>query len=65
MTNECKEELTRKFKELLDQWENNPKRMKDGASYEKTFGEMMQQFEHEVFQKSLGDLPKGKNSKKK
>jgi len=65
MNQETKDELSRRFHELLDQWEKNPERMKSGLLYEKSFVEMMREFEQEVFQKSLGNLPKDKNSKKK
>jgi hypothetical protein len=65
MNKTTKDELANKFKELLDQWEKNPERMQSGLNYEKSFVEMMRQFEQEVFQKSLGDLPKDKNFKKK
>ena len=47
-----------------DQWENNPGRMKSGYEYEKTFVEMMKQFELEIFQQSMGETG-SKNYKKK
>lgn len=65
MEQSTKNALANKFKELLDQWEKNPERMKSGLKYEKSFIDMMREFEQEVFQKSLGDLPKDKNFKKK
>lgn len=65
MNKSDKEALAKKFVELLEQWESNPARMKDGLSYEKTFIDMMQNFEQEVFQKSVGNLPHDKNLKKK
>ncbi|MBI4945978.1 MAG: hypothetical protein HY840_06215 [Bacteroidetes bacterium] len=60
-----KEKMAIRLKELLEQWENNPQRMKSGFTYEQTFVEMMRTFEKEVLQASIGDTPKGKNAKKK
>lgn len=60
-----KEKMAIRLKELLQEWENNPLRMKSGFTYEQTFVEMMQTFEKEIFQESIGELPKDKNAKKK
>lgn len=60
-----KEKITKRLKELIDEWENDPKRMQSGRDYEKTFIEMMRTFENEVFQQSVGKVPRSKNSKKK
>lgn len=59
-----KEKAAIRLKEMLDQWENNPGRMKSGYEYEKTFVEMMKQFELEIFQQSMGETG-SKNYKKK
>ena len=45
-------------------WENSPEREKSGYLYEKTFTEMWQTLGKEIFQKSIGELPKDKNAKK-
>jgi hypothetical protein len=50
---------------MLEQWENNPERMKNGFQYEKTFVDMMRVFEKELFQASVGEVSKDKNAKKK
>jgi len=60
-----KEKMAFRLKELLEKWENNPLRMKSGFAYEQTFVEMMQTFEKELFQESIGEIPKDKNAKKK
>jgi len=56
---------TNLFRENYIAWLNNPDRMKNGYNYEKTFVEMMQQIESEVFKESLGEVPSNRNSKKK
>ena len=38
--------------------------MESGYSYESTFVEMMRKVSQEVFQSSVGKVPKSKNSKK-
>lgn len=60
-----KSKAVKKLKELIDQWENNPERMKNGYNYEKTFVETMHELEKYIFQQSLGEIPKDKNFKKK
>jgi hypothetical protein len=60
-----KEKMANRLKEMLAQWENNPERMKSGFQYEETFVKMMRQFEKEVFQESVGEISRDKNSKKK
>jgi hypothetical protein len=60
-----KEKMTARLKEMLDQWESNPERMKNGFQYEKTFVDMIRVFEKELFQESIGGLSKDRNSKKK
>jgi hypothetical protein len=59
-----KEKIADRLKKMLEEWENNPDRMRSGYDYEKTFVSMMKQFEQEVFQESMGDIP-SKNLKKK
>ncbi|MEK6614750.1 MAG: hypothetical protein AABZ32_01360 [Bacteroidota bacterium] len=65
MKNIDKEKLATRFKEMLEQWENNPERMKSGLQYEETFVKMMREFGKEVFQESMGKISHDKNSKKK
>ena len=60
-----KAKMAIRLTELLEQWENNPQRMKSGFTYEQTFVEMMRTFEKEVLQASIGETPKSKNAKKK
>ena len=59
-----KEKVAERLKKVLEEWENNPDRMRSGYDYEKTFVRMMKQFEQELFQESMGDIP-SKNFKKK
>lgn len=65
MKNIDKEKMSNRLKEMLDQWENNPERMKNGFQYEKTFVDMMRVFEKELFQESIGKISRDKNAKKK
>jgi hypothetical protein len=59
-----KEKVAERLKKVLEEWENNADRMRSGYDYEKTFVTMMKQFEQELFQESMGDIP-SKNFKKK
>jgi len=62
-------DLTTQAKSILEahfsQWLLNPKRLENGYQYESTYADMMQKVEQEVFQLSVGKVPKGVNSKKK
>lgn len=60
-----KEKMAERLKEFLEQWENNPSREQSGFMYEKTFVDMMREFQQEVLQASIEDIPKNKNAKKK
>lgn len=62
MTN--KEKAIAVLESYYSQWENNTDRMQSGYDYERTFVEMMQKVQREVFQSSLGAIPQNKNSKK-
>lgn len=59
-----KEEVLKILAKHYDQWESNPERMTSGYAYEATYAEMMQKVEQEIFQVSVGDVPKSINSKK-
>ena len=48
--------------EKPDQWEAKPKT--DGYTYEQEFVELMQELNQDLFQLSLGELPKDRNAKK-
>lgn len=56
---------TQIFEKYYQEWLQNPDRMKNGYDYERTFIEMMQQVEKEVFEESIGEVPENKNRKKK
>lgn len=47
----------------LEEWESKPK--SDGYEYEQSFIEVMQGLNSELFQLSVGELPKDRNAKKK
>lgn len=50
---------------LLDKLEDWDKKSKnDGYEYEENFIDMMRDLNHELFQLSLGELPKDRNKKK-
>jgi hypothetical protein len=46
----------------IDEWGHQPK--SDGYEYEKSFIELMQGLNQELFQLSVGDLPQDRNKKK-
>ena len=48
--------------EKLEEWESKPK--SDGYEYEKSFIEVMKGLNKELYQLSVGDLPKDRNKKK-
>ena len=58
------EEIIQTMLSRYQNWENNPERQRSGYQYEKSFTEMWQTLGREVFQRSIGDVPKDKNSKK-
>lgn len=60
-----KQKATEIFKRHFDEWLENKDRNENGYEYERTFVEQMQKLEKELFQGSLGEIPKSKNSKKK
>ena len=52
------------FAKYYEQWESNPARNESGYAYESTYAVMMEKVEHEILQLSVGEVPKGVNSKK-
>lgn len=46
------------------EWESDPLRMESGYHYELTYATMMKKVEKEIFQLSVGKVPKSKNTKK-
>lgn len=64
MTMEFKERATKIFEKHLEEWESDPARMENGYQYESSYAAMMEKVEQEIFQLSVGTVPKGKNSKK-
>jgi hypothetical protein len=58
------EEIIQTMLSRYQDWENSTERQRSGYLYEKTFTEMWQTLGREVFQRSMGELPKDKNGKK-
>lgn len=58
------ERLKSKFAEQYQQWEKSQQGQNSGYDYEKTFVEMWQQLGREMFQQSMGELKKSRNTKK-
>ena len=52
------------FKRHYDAWEKDPKRMRSGYDYEKTYSEMMQKVEQEVLSFSVGKVSNKSSNKK-
>ncbi len=46
------------------EWESDPLRTESGYHYEMTYATMMEKVEKEIFQLSVGKVPKSKNTKK-
>lgn len=59
-----KQKATEIFQRHLNEWLENMDRNENGYEYQRTFVEQMQKLEIELFQDSLGEAPKSKNSKK-
>lgn len=57
-----KEQATELLLKRLLEWESKPKG--DGYEYEKSFIEVMQGLNADLFQLSVGDVPKDRNEKK-
>ena len=51
-------------KERLSAWKNSQEGQTNGYEYERSFAEMMQQIESEIFKEMTGTEVKGKNKKK-
>jgi len=55
---------TRIFEKYYNEWVSSPERNISGYDYERSYAEMMQKVEKEVFQLSIGEAPNNKNRKK-
>ena len=62
---DTKSQALKIFEKHYEQWESNSDRMKSGYAYESSYAEMMQKVEQDILQISVGEVPKGINSKKK
>ncbi len=58
------EKITKEVVEKLRQWHESQQGQTSGYEYEKTFVELMRGISQEVFQESLGHIPKSRNQKK-
>jgi len=58
------EKLAKKIQERLSAWKKSQKGQTDGYEYERSFAEMMQQIEQEVFKEMTGTELENKNKKK-
>ena len=58
------EQLKSKFAEQYQQWEKSQQGQNNGYDYEKSFVEMWQQLGQEMFQQSMGEVKKSRNTKK-
>lgn len=57
------ETLTEKVMKTYFQWKTAQQQQTSGYDYEKSFVEMWQTLGKEVFQESIGEIPKDKNKK--
>lgn len=62
---EIKTEILKTVSDELDEWLEKKDRIKDGYEYETEFAEMAFRLNQIMLQKSIGHLPKSRNSKKK
>ena len=60
-----KERASELLNQYLAEWESDPTRLQSAYDYEASYAKMMQKFEKELLQASLGKVPKSKNAKKK
>ena len=58
------EDQKSRFAELYQQWKKNQQGQNNGYEYEKSFVEMWRQLGQEMFQQSMGELKKSRNTKK-
>ena len=58
------EEILKLIKDQYQKWQQDPKRQSSGYAYEESFTKMWLKCGKEVFQQSVGKLPKDKNVKK-
>lgn len=58
------DEILKKMHQYYQEWEQNPQHQSSGYEYEKTFTEMWQKLGNEIFQQSIGKIPRDKNRKK-
>lgn len=59
-----KEQAKELLEKYLTEWELDPARERSGYHYEMSYATMLQGFEKDLLQLSLGKVPKGKNAKK-
>lgn len=59
-----KERASQVLAHHLEQWESDPSRLENAYNYEASYAAMIQEFNRELLQVSLGKLPKSKNAKK-
>jgi len=59
------EQATKIFQENYSKWIDNDKKNSSGYEYERSFVEIMQKIENELFKDSLGEVPTNRNLKKK
>ena len=55
---------TKIFEKYYNEWAASPERNISGYDYERSYAEMMQKVEKEIFKISIGDAPNNKNRKK-
>lgn len=59
------EKATKIFQENYSKWIDNDEKNSSGYEYERSFVEIMQKIEKELFKDSLGEVPTNRNLKKK
>jgi len=60
----AQKDSTKIFEKYYNEWVASPERNISGYDYERSYAEMMQKVEKEIFQVSIGEVPKNKNRKK-
>ena len=58
-----KSEMLAIFSDKIDQWMVSQQNQTDGFEYERSYTEAIHEISREVFQLSLGTIPKSKNKK--
>lgn len=64
MTDKNLDSIFEEFKQKVTDFSEDKSKRTNLYDFEKEFAEIVQKYENEIFQASLGEIPKSKNKKK-